>query len=180
MPVVAGTNLCLLSSEMPSHPRKQDRAETADAPLSSPPSLDDALDSLLACGASYAALLHANGVSIAEKTTRSQPSQKRVEFAILGAAIIASCQALARSAGANTTQEIIHQHDRGVMLLCPLTSEQWLMVMADEASALDMLRLQLAALRSAFLCLIEQNASMQNARFMDEIEFADLSELRMD
>lgn len=170
-------------------PGSVDAADSAnaDADLAVPPpsgaadaSFRDLLDSITAAGASYAALLHQNGVSIAEAKASASEPYKRDELAILATALIASGQALARSLGSEPSGVIRQQLKDGGLVLQPLTEQHWLFVVASDGLTLASAEAILPTLSPALQSLLVANPSAAAARFMDDIEFADLSDLEFD
>ena len=144
------------------------------------PGFQEILHAIIAAGASYAALLHQNGVSITEASALAMQPHKRDELAILATALIAAAQALARSCGSAATSGIRQQFTDGGLLLHPITEEHWLFVVADTAASLSHAEALLPAHKPALASLLLDQSPSAEARFMDDIEFADLSDLRFD
>jgi hypothetical protein len=131
-------------------------------------------------GACYAALLHQNGVSIAEASPSYSAPHKRDELAILATALVASAQALARSLGAGPSGAVRQKFNDGGLILQPLTPEHWLFVVVPQTHVLTSVDASLPAVIPALQSLLAANPSLASARFKDDIEFADLSDLRFD
>ncbi len=163
--------------------RKQSHAAELEAHPSASASsgrVHETLASFLKSGTTYAALIHANGVCMAHETSLKFTPHKSEELAVLGAALIAANQAFTRSIGGNETEEISQRNDRGTLALLPIKGEHWLLLMADEASLPASLRELYLALKPGLAPLIGEAALPQHFGLMDEIEFADLGNLRID
>ena len=140
----------------------------------------DVLKSVIASGASYAALMHQNGVSIAALATSVSAPHKRDELAILATALIAAAQALARSLEVKSNGTIRQHFDAGGLILQPITTEHWLFLVASDTPAMLQAEANLPLCVPVFQALLAADPSVAAARFMDDIEFADLSDLRFD
>jgi hypothetical protein len=143
-------------------------------------SLRETLESFLKSGATYAALIHVNGVSMAHETSLKFTPHKHEELAVLGAALIAANQAFTRAVGGLQTREILQANDEGTIALLPINAEHWLLLMAHGVVLPAALKELYLALKPGLTPLIGDAALPQHFGLMDDIEFADLSNLRID
>ncbi len=149
-------------------------------PSSSSERLRETLESFLKSGATYAALIHANGVSMAHETSLKFTPHKDEELAVLGAALIAANQAFTRAIGGLQTREILQVNEEGTIALLPISAEHWLLLIAHGVILPAALKELYLALKPGLTPLIGDAALPQHFGLMDDIEFADLSNLRLD
>lgn len=150
---------------------------SGDAPTSA---FSVPLSALTRAGAGYAALIHSNGVSIADSSVHEMPTHRRDELAILATAMISASQALARSLGAGACGLLQQHFESGGLLLQPITPDHWLLAAAPDRASLDNAAAMIPALCPPLRAALEEAPDQANARFMDAIEFTDLSDLTFD